>query len=321
MGAVTERHALEVEGTVIDLQLAGIVRTVQQHADSALIDTGGILFGELTVRIHRREGEVAAAQHSRAVPGQHRAGASLGDALQHRSGNIVGVRAVDELEIIDVKIAGALGAILRRSYANRIGAANIHRHLERGDICFYPGPALSCPVIECTAADCAVGIVAIILNISRRTGELFAVNIAYTAVIVKLHICGIEFRLKRSAFQHSLQYGVIPCAPCGHHDPHTDLGRLHRIDKKIAGETKVCCRNNRRVNLGEIVAKLESVLTETDVFIFFGTDKFIIPRRENHALTGRITNPESVAFYLIWEKLTADWFPVGINRSGRTDMG
>ena len=69
MRAVTEVHALKVERAFVDLQLIGVVRAVQQHADTALIDTGGILVGEFTVRIHRREGEVAAAQHSRAVPG------------------------------------------------------------------------------------------------------------------------------------------------------------------------------------------------------------------------------------------------------------
>ena len=69
MRAVTEVHALKVERTFVDFQLVGVVLAVQKHADSAPIDTGGILVGELTVRIHRREGEVTAVQHSRAVPG------------------------------------------------------------------------------------------------------------------------------------------------------------------------------------------------------------------------------------------------------------
>ena len=188
MRAVAEIYALEVKRTVVDLQLVGVVRAVQQHADAAGIDAGGILIGHLAVGVDGIKGKIAAVQHGGAVLCQRRAGGSLRDRFQHRPGNIVGIRAVDELEIIDVKIAGTLSAVLRRSYTNRIAAGYIHRHLERGDIGFYPDPALSCPVIERTAADCAVGIVTIILNICRRAVELLAVNIAYAAVLVKLHI-------------------------------------------------------------------------------------------------------------------------------------
>ena len=49
MRAVTEVHALKVERAFVDFQLVGVVLAVQKHADSALIDTGGILVGELTV--------------------------------------------------------------------------------------------------------------------------------------------------------------------------------------------------------------------------------------------------------------------------------
>ena len=131
MGAVAKLHALEVKRALVDLQLIGVIRTVQQHADAALVNTGGVLVGQFAVRIHRREGEVTAAQHSRAVPGQHRAAARLGDALQHRPGHVVGIRAVDELEIINVNISRAFFTVLRRSYANSIGAAHINWHLKR----------------------------------------------------------------------------------------------------------------------------------------------------------------------------------------------
>ena len=131
MRAVTERHALEVEGTVINLQLAGIVRTVQQHADTALVNAGGVLVVQLAVGIDGGEAQIAARQNGRSACIEHRAVASLGDALQHRPGHVVGVRAVDELEIINVNISRAFFTVLRRSYANSIGAAHINWHLKR----------------------------------------------------------------------------------------------------------------------------------------------------------------------------------------------
>ena len=49
MRAVTEIYALEIERTVVDLQLAGVVRAVQQHADAAGINAGSVFIGQLTV--------------------------------------------------------------------------------------------------------------------------------------------------------------------------------------------------------------------------------------------------------------------------------
>ena len=187
MRAVTEVHALKVERAFVDFQLSGVVRAVQKYADSALIDTGGILVGEFTVRIHRREGEVAAAQHSRAVSGQHRAAARLRNGFQHRVGDIVGIGAVDKLQIINIEIARTLGAVLGGYHTNRIGSGHINRHLEGGNICFHPSPILTGPVVECASTHCAI-IVTIVLHIGCCTVKLLAVHIAYAAVLIELHI-------------------------------------------------------------------------------------------------------------------------------------
>ena len=176
MRTITEVHALKVERAFVDLQLFGVVRAVQKHADTALIDTGGILVGELTVRIHRREGEVTAAQHSRAVPGQHRAAARLRNGFQHRTFNVVGIRAVDELKIIDIKIATAFGTVLSRHHTNCVTARNVNGHLERRNVRFHPNPTLTGPVTKLTAAHCAVSIVAVVLHIGGRSVQ-FSVKI------------------------------------------------------------------------------------------------------------------------------------------------
>ena len=314
MRAVTERHALEVEGTVIDLQLAGIVRTVQQHADTAGIDAGGILIGHLAVGVDGIKGKIAAVQHGGAVSCQRRTGGSLGDRFQHRPGNIVGIRAVDELEIIDVKIAGTLGAVLGGCNTNCISARNIHGHLERGNIRFDPGPVLARPVAERTAAYRAVGIVAVVLNVSRRTVELLSVNIADTAVVVELHVGGIQIGFKRAALQNGLQNRVIARTSGWHFDPHADFGRLRRVDKKVTREAKVCRCNRRRLNIGEIIAKLERVLTETDILVLVGTHNPIIPLRKNDTRAVRLTNPKALRLHFFREKL-----PTAADRR-RTDM-
>ena len=255
MRAVTERHAREVEGTVIDLQLAGIVRTVQQHADTAGIDAGSVFIGQLAVGIDGVKGEITAVQHGRTVAQQRRAGGGLGDRFQHRLGHVVGIRAVDELEIIDVKITRTPGAVLGGGNTHRIGAAHINGHLEGRNIRFHPGPALTCPVAERTAAHRAVSIVAVVLNISRRTGKLLTVNVAHAAIIIQLHVGGIKVVFKRSALQHSLEDGSISSAILWHIDPQTDSGRLHRIYQKVTGETEVRCGNRRcGRNIGKIIA-------------------------------------------------------------------
>ena len=188
MGAVTERHALEVEGTVIDLQLAGIVRTVQQHADTAGIDAGSVFIGQLAVGIDGVKGEITAVQHGRTVAQQRRAGGGLGDRFQHRLGHVVGIRAVDELEIIDVKITRTPGAVLGGGNTYRIAAAHINGHLERRNIRFYPGPALTRPVAERTAAHRAVSIVAVILDIRRRARQFAAVYVDHVSSFIELHV-------------------------------------------------------------------------------------------------------------------------------------
>ena len=131
MGAVAKLHALEVKRALVDLQLIGVIRTVQQHADAALVNTGGVLVGQLAVGIHSGERESAAAENSGAIPGQHRAAARLRNGFQHRSGNVVGVGTVDELKIVDIDISTAFFTVLRRRYTNCIGAAHINRHLQR----------------------------------------------------------------------------------------------------------------------------------------------------------------------------------------------
>ena len=148
MRAVTERHALEVEGTVIDLQLAGIVRTVQQHADTAGIDAGGVFIGQLAVGIDGVKGEITAVQHGRTVARQFRARGGLGDRFQHRAGHVVGIRAVNELKIIDVKITGTSGAVLGGGNTHRITAAHINGHLEGRNICFHPNPSPTCQITK-----------------------------------------------------------------------------------------------------------------------------------------------------------------------------
>jgi len=199
MGAVAKLHALEVKRALVDLQLIGVIRTVQQHADAAGVNAAGVLVGQLAVGIHSRERESAAAENSGAVPGQHRAAARLRNGFQHWSGNIVGVGTVDELKIINVEISAAFGAILGRSHTHRIGSGYVHRHLESGNIRLNPNPALTSPVTELTAAHCAVGIVAIVLHIGCRTIELLTIHIAYTAVLVELHIGGREVSFKSAA--------------------------------------------------------------------------------------------------------------------------
>ena len=183
MRAVTEVHALKVERAFVDFQLFGVVRAVQKHADSALIDTGGILVGELTVRIHRREGEVTAAQHSGAVSGQHRAAARLRDGFQHRVGDIVGIGAVDELDIIHQNMSlEALVHQLRLYDAEGIGAVDINGHLHGGDICLHPEPALAGHFSQSSQGDLvSVGVLtlAVILGVHGRSlGDRthFAVN-------------------------------------------------------------------------------------------------------------------------------------------------
>ena len=131
MCAVAEIYALEIERTVVDLQLAGVVRAVQQHANAARINAGSVFIGELAVGIDGGEAQIAASQHSRTVALEHRTRGGLRDRFQHRSGHVVGIRAVDELEIINVNISRAFFTVLRRSYANSIGAAHINWHLKR----------------------------------------------------------------------------------------------------------------------------------------------------------------------------------------------
>ena len=121
---------------------------------------------------------VVHVQHGGAVARQHHAGGGLGDRLQHRPRHVVGVGAVDELEIVDVEITGALGAVLGRSHTDGIGPADIHRHLEGGDVRFDPDPIFAGPVGKRAAADGTVGIVAIILDLGRRAAQLLAINIS-----------------------------------------------------------------------------------------------------------------------------------------------
>ena len=193
MGAVAKLHALEVKRSLVDLQLIGVIRTVQQYADAALVNTGGILVGELTVRIHRREGEVTAAQHSRAVPGQHRAATRLRNGFQHWSGNVVGVGTVDELDIIHQNMSlDALFHQLRLYDAEGIGAVDINGHLHGGDICLHPEPSLAGHFAQSTQGNLvSVGVLtlAVILGVhGRALGDRthFAVNtvadILHTAV-------------------------------------------------------------------------------------------------------------------------------------------
>ena len=176
MRAVTEVHALKVERAFVDLQLIGVIRTVQQHADAALVNTGGVLVGQFAVGIHSGERESAAAENSGAIPGQHRAAARLRNGFQHWSGNIIGISAVDELKIIDIEIATAFGTVLSRHHTNCVTARNVNGHLERRNVRFHPNPTLTGPVTKLTAAHCAVSIVAVVLHIGGRSVQ-FSVKI------------------------------------------------------------------------------------------------------------------------------------------------
>ena len=243
MRAVTEVHALKVERAFVDFQLFGVVRAVQKHADSALIDTGGIFVGQLAVGIHRREGEVTAAQHSRAVPGQHRAAARLRNGFQHWSGNVVGVGTVNELDIIHQDIARDLCGHRRcLDYTEGISAVYIDGHLHGRNISLHPNPAFTGHIAQSSQHNfisLSIGILAIILGIHCRSfGNLAflsifaAPNVSKATIGVQYIIAAIGFCFcctSHTACHNRLQKIGAMFQIFRNIDPHTNLGRLHSI--------------------------------------------------------------------------------------------
>ena len=242
MRAVLQPGRRQIHGAGVYLGACGHINAVKVDLNAVEVDARIVLClsaGGGAVIVNRLKGKAAGGKFN-GFRGHGLIGRALCDRVYDGIQGIVCVGAVDELEIIHKDVARALGAVLRRGYADGIAALHVDRELQRGNVGLDPDPALARPVGQCAAAALAVFVIAVILEVGGRTAEILSGNEGHRAVVLKLSVSEVGgLRGIRAADKHRLDDGIVIRVLLGDIHPHTHFRGLDRVDIDSRGEAEV----------------------------------------------------------------------------------
>ena len=238
MRAVLQPGRRQIHGAGVYLGACGHINAVKVDLNAVEVDARIVLClsaGGGAVIVNRLKGKAAGGKFN-GFRGHGLIGRALCDRVYDGIQGIVCVGAVDELEIIHKDVARALGAVLRRGYADGIAALHVDRELQRGNVGLDPDPALARPVGQCAAAALAVFVITVILEVGGRSGQVLSGMEAHRTVGIKLSVSRravAHFILclrHCTAGKYCFNDGIIIRAFTWDIYPHAKLRRLNRID-------------------------------------------------------------------------------------------